>query len=119
MKTTIAIACLLVGSTFACAAPTEDPQGPEVATVDTSSTTTPQMIKQGGCTPDQLEAGWFEAGGDCYGPGGGSGGGGAACAKCETAFDRCDAVCERKVGAAQRTCRSSCARVLGLCYSHC
>ena len=113
-----AFVCSLVASTFACAVPTEENDAPSVAPVEATSHVEPQMIKQGGCTPEQLEWGWFEAGGDCYGPSTG-GGGGAACAACETKFDKCSKPCDAKTGTAAKTCLNACVRVLSLCYSHC
>ena len=76
-----------------------------------------QTIKQGGCTPEQLANGWFEAGGNCYGPT--AGGGGHTCPACESGYLGCDARCEKRTGAAAERCHAACWRALSLCESRC
>lgn len=122
MKTTLLIAAsLLALSTFGCASSTEGPDEPVVAKTDTTESTTPRMINQGGCTPEQLAMGAWEVHGICFGGGGSSSGGGGgvgACqSRCDTSSSRCEATCEARGGLA--ACFESCYRLEGLCYQGC
>jgi hypothetical protein len=117
MKTVLVTASLFViGSMFACAAPAEQQEPPVVVEAAEAK---PQMINQGGCTPEQLAMGAWEVDGECYSGGGaggggvgGGGGGGGTSIRCH---DRCmttEAACERRCETS-----TSMSRCLNLCYA--
>lgn len=92
----------------------------------TDGTTTEALIRQGGCSREELLQGYFESNGDCYGPtdntggGGAGGGGGQACFdRCNDRYDSCTNRCDQRGAHAQSTCGAACKQSFSRCANVC